>query len=60
MRRPVRVRDGFALARRPTRFYTGYNNSVLSIGMRIVYRQNYRPHPAIRLPRWAKSLWRWL
>jgi len=28
--------------------------------MRIVYRQNYRPLPAVWLPRWALGLWRWL
>ena len=24
------------------------------------YRQNYRPLPAIQLPRWARVLWCWL
>jgi len=28
--------------------------------MRFVYRQNYRPQPAVWLPRWALGLWRWL
>jgi hypothetical protein len=24
------------------------------------FRQNYRPRRAVRLPGWARSLWRWL
>ncbi|TDP74449.1 hypothetical protein DES47_101508 [Roseateles toxinivorans] len=24
------------------------------------YRQTYRPAPAVHLPAWLRSLWRWL
>ncbi len=31
-----------------------------SPGMHAIYKQLYRPQPAVRLPRWMKLLWRWL
>lgn len=27
---------------------------------RPLYRETYQPTPALRLPRWVWSLWRWL
>lgn len=40
--------------------YTVWTYSFWSRPMRFVYRQNYRPQPAVWLPRWALGLWRWL
>jgi hypothetical protein len=25
-----------------------------------IYRQTYRPSPAIKLPRWLRGIWSWL
>jgi len=28
--------------------------------MPTLYRQNYRPRPALRIPSWALRIWHWL
>jgi hypothetical protein len=40
--------------------YTVCKYSHWSDTMRASYRQNYQPLPAIHLPGWLRSLWRWL
>lgn len=36
------------------------NKQYVEIYMHLLYRQNYRPDRAMRLPRWALQIWRWL
>jgi len=42
------------------RGYPLYITSIRSSAMPTLYRQNYRPRRALRIPHWVLSVWHWL